>query len=256
MASSVVFLLLLSAGLFTVTVGLRDVCKSYYTSSNVYMPSITCHLWDYCCGTCTNRYCCSSYLKKLTEDDQELCNIVYPFNQQTSPSPGLPKPPRPDYEGLNAAIAAGTVVNVVICIVFVIVIVSCCCCPCCCIYKMRQRPRPVGTLLTTVMNAQSIQQPPVMQPVQYPAYQPVPTQPGYGGQPMQTGQTYAPGTAPPPPYQVAVSPGYPSGQAAYGVSQAPYPMMPPAQPGIAHLPPETKKPTYNPANMQPPNTGY
>ncbi|XP_067271737.1 protein shisa-5-like [Pseudorasbora parva] len=154
-------------------------------------------------------------------------------------------------------IVAGIVITVVFCIVFVIVIVSCCCCPCCCIYKMRQRPSPVvGTQVYTVMNAQSIQQPPVMQPVQYPAYQPVPTQPGYGGQPMQTGQTYAPGTAPPPPYQVAASPGYPSDQGPYGVSQAPYPMMPPAQPGIAHLPPETKKLTYNPTNMQPPNTGH
>ncbi len=61
-----------------------------------------------------------------------------------------------------------------------------------------------GTHVTTVSNAQFIQQQPVMQGGQNPQYQPVPTQPGYGGQPMQTGpyqaQPYAPG--PPPPYQV------------------------------------------------------
>ncbi len=39
-----------------------------------------------------------------------------------------------------------------------------------------------------------------MQGGQNPQYQPVPTQPGYGGQPMQTGP-YAPG--PPPSYHVA-----------------------------------------------------
>ncbi|XP_067271736.1 protein shisa-5-like [Pseudorasbora parva] len=210
MASSVVFLLFMSAGLFTVTVGFFENCKSYYTRSNVYKPSEQCSIWEHCCGTCKNRYCCANNNLKLSEDDQDLCNIR-----------------------INVAgIAAGIVVTVVFCIGCAIF--CCCCCPWCFIYKMRQRPRPVGTHVTTVMNAQSIQQPPVMQPVQYPAYQPVPTQPGYGGQPMQMGQTYVPGPAPPPPYQVAASPGNPSGQ----------------------LPPETKQPAYNPAHLQPPNTGY
>ncbi|XP_067271732.1 protein shisa-5-like isoform X2 [Pseudorasbora parva] len=236
MASSVVFFLLLSAGLFTVTVGDGDDCKGYYTSSNVYKSPINCGSLKHCCGTCEYRYCCSSDSSKLTEDDQELCNIT-------------------NNNGVTG-IVSGIVGIVVICIVFTI----CCCCPCCCIYKMCQRPSPGGTHVTTVVNTQCIQQPPVMQPVQYPAYQPVPTQPGYGGQPMQTGpyqgQPYAPGPAPPPPYHMAASPGYPSGQAAYGASQAPYPMMPPAQPGITHLPQETMQPAYNPAYMQPPNTGY
>ncbi|XP_067271740.1 protein shisa-5-like isoform X2 [Pseudorasbora parva] len=136
MASTVVFFLLLSAGLFTVTVGYGDDCKGYYTSSNMYKPPIYCGSWEHCCGTCGNRYCCSSELWKLTEDDQEQCN-------RPTHSPGFPKPPRPeDDKGNNSVIAiVAVIVGIVVsCIVSVIV---CCCCPCCFIYKMCQKPIPV-----------------------------------------------------------------------------------------------------------------
>ncbi|XP_077082169.1 uncharacterized protein LOC143735798 [Siphateles boraxobius] len=112
-----------------------------------------------------------------------------------------------------------------------------------------------------------------MQPAQYPAYQPVPTQPGYGVQSMQTGpyhgQPYAPG--PPPSYNMAegskdelqtgdeptaaavpgsdmetANPGYLSVQAPYDGSQATYPMMPPAQPGSANLPSAEPSSAYPP----------
>ncbi|XP_042568346.1 protein shisa-5-like [Cyprinus carpio] len=127
-------------------------------------------------------------------------------------------------------------------VVVLIILFICCCCPCCCIYQMCRKPRPVvQTHVTTVMNTQCIQQQPVMQGVQYPQYQPVPTQPGYGGHPMQTGpyqgQSYAPG--PPPSYHVATSPGYPTIQGAYDGGQAMYPMQPPAQPGVAPMLSET-----------------
>ncbi|XP_042611965.1 protein shisa-5-like [Cyprinus carpio] len=118
-------------------------------------------------------------------------------------------------------------------VLIILFICCCCCCPCCCIYRMCRKPRPVvQTHVTTVMNTQCIQQQPVMQGVQYPQYQPMPTQPGYGGHPMQTGpyqgQSYASG--PPPPYHVTTSPGYPTIQGAYDGGQAMYPMQPPAQP--------------------------
>ncbi|KAL0160664.1 hypothetical protein M9458_044389, partial [Cirrhinus mrigala] len=45
------------------------------------------------------------------------------------------------------------------------------------------------------MNTQNIQQQPAMQAVLYPQYQPMLTQPGYGGQPMQMGPQYATGNA-------------------------------------------------------------
>ncbi|XP_048038650.1 protein shisa-5-like [Megalobrama amblycephala] len=237
MASTVAVLVLLSACLFTVTVGFGDDCRSYITSSNEYKHSISCgnSIWlQHCCGTCDHRFCCSSERLKLSNHDQNMCNIK---------------------GGALALIVSVVVGTVVISTVFII----CCCCPCCCIYKMCKKPTPVvGTHVTTVMNTQCIQQP-VVQGAQYPAYQPVPTQPGYGGQPMQTGpyqgQPYAPG--PPPPYHTVASPGYPSSQAAYAGSQAMNPMQPPAQPGTAYLPSdEFSQPAYNPAYMQPPKTGY
>ncbi|XDV22575.1 hypothetical protein PO909_027446, partial [Leuciscus waleckii] len=190
---------------------------------------------QHCCGSCNNRYCCSSTHLKLT--DQDVCKT------QSSESP---------------AIVSGIMVIVVICIVLVI----CRRCPCCCLYNMCRTPTTVvgGTHVTTVVNTQCIQQQqqqqPAMQPAQYPAYQPVPTQPGYGAQPMQTGpyqgQPYAPG--PPPSFNMAANPGYPSSQAPYNGSQATYPMMPPAQPGIAYPPPETSDQLAY--NMQPQKTGY
>ncbi|XP_059424660.1 protein shisa-5-like [Carassius carassius] len=144
-------------------------------------------------------------------------------------------------------------------VILIAVFITCCVCPCCCIYKMCRTPRPVaGAHVTTISNTHFIQQQPVMQGGQYPQYQPVPTQPGYG-QPMQTGpyqgQPYAPG--PPPSYHVAMSPGYPTSQSAYDGGQAMYPMQPPAQPGVTYLPSETlNQPAYNPAYMQPPNIAY
>ncbi|XP_016397873.1 protein shisa-5-like [Sinocyclocheilus rhinocerous] len=235
MASTLAVLMLLSAGLFTETVGFGDDCKGYFTSNNVYRSSITCGFGQHCCGTCNDRYCCYFGSAKLSEHEQNMCNIR------------------------NSSIAIG--LSVVGFVVFIIVFITCCCCPCCCIYKMCKKPRPVvGTHITTVMNTQCIQQQqPVMQGGQYPQYQPVPTQAGYGGQPMQTGpyqgQSYAPG--PPPSYHVAMSPGYPTSQGAYDGGQAMYPMQPPAQPGVAPMLSETSnQPAYNPAYMQPPNTGY
>uniref|UniRef100_A0A8C1Y9H1 Protein shisa-5 n=1 Tax=Cyprinus carpio TaxID=7962 RepID=A0A8C1Y9H1_CYPCA len=203
MASTSAVLLLLSAGLFTVTVGFGDDCQGYYTSNNEYKPSIDCGLGTHCCGSCDIRYCCYFESLRLSKHEQDMCTI-------------------------NTGIAIGlSVAGVVVLIILFI----CCCCPRCWIYKMCRKHRPVvQTHVTTVMNTQSIQQQPVMQGVQYPQYQPVPTQPGYGGHPMQTrpyqGQSYAPG--PPPSYHVT--------------SQAMYPMQPPS--------------AYSPAYMQPPNTGY
>ncbi|KTF75391.1 hypothetical protein cypCar_00043146 [Cyprinus carpio] len=232
MASTSAVLLLLSAGLFTVTVGFGD-CKGYFTSNNAYSSSISCGFMQHCCGSCDYRYCCSSESSRLSEHEQNMCTI-----------------------DRNSIAIGSSIVGVLV----LIILFTCCCCPCCCIYQMCRKPRPVvQTHVTTVMNTQSIQQQPVMQGGQYPQYQPVPTQPGYGGHPMQTGpyqgQSYAPG--PPPLYHVAMSPGYPTIQGAYDGGQAMYPMQPPAQLGVAPMLSETSnQPAYNPAYMQPPKPNY
>ncbi|XP_052445084.1 protein shisa-5 [Carassius gibelio] len=231
MASTLALLLLLSAGLFTVKAG--DDCKSYLNINNEFKNWINCYGREHCCGSCNHRYCCSSEYFKLSESDQNLCTLR------------------------NKNIVIGSLITGGV--ILIAVFITCCVCPCCCIYKMCRTPRPVaGAHVTTISNAHFIQQQPVMQAGQYPQYQPVPTQPGYG-QPMQTGlyqgQPYAPG--PPPSYHVAMSPGYPTGQSAYDGGQAMYPMQPPAQPGVMYMPSETlNQPAYNPAYVQPPNIAY
>lgn len=237
MASTVPVLLLLSAGLFTATFA-DDDCKSYITSTGMPKPSIDCGFLQFCCGTCDNRYCCSNPIIRLSEDEQEDC-----FFSDNKP-----------------VIIGVTIAGIVI---FIIMFIVCCVCPCCCIYKMCRTPRPVmGATTTTVVSTQYPQQP-VVQGGQYPPYQPMPPQagyggtPAYGGQPMPTGpyqgQPYAAG--PPPPYQEAGGPGYP-----VPYSQAAYPIHPPVQPGFAHPHPPTDysstQPAFNPAYMEPPKTGY
>ncbi|XP_059400141.1 protein shisa-5-like [Carassius carassius] len=248
MASASAVLLFLSAGLFTVTDGFGDVCKSYFTSDNVYRSSINCGIWEHCCGSCDNRYCCSSESSKLSDHVQDLCTMA----SREGPA-GTDDPPLPEMlhsSKYSIAITVSIVGPVVLIIFFFI---CCCCCPCCCIYQTCVKPRPaVQTHVTTVMNTQSIQPQPVMQGGQYPQYQPLPTQPGYWGQPMQTGpyqgQSNAP--EPPPSYDMATSPGYPTIQGAYNGGQAMYPMQPPAQPVHAPMLSETsKQPAYNPAYM-------
>ncbi|XP_026105572.1 protein shisa-5-like isoform X1 [Carassius auratus] len=252
MASASAVLLLLSAGLFTVTDGSGDDCESYFTGDNVYKPSSSCWFGTHCCGSCDLRYCCSSEYLRLSEHEQDMCTMRSTEDLAVPESPPLPEM----YQGnrIDSIVIGSTLVGVVVLIVFFIC--CCCCCPCCCFYQMCRKPRPVvQTHVTTVVNTQSIQPQPVMQGGQYPQYQPVPTQPGYGGQPMQTapyqGQSYAPG--PPPSYHVAMNPGYPTTQGG----QAMYPMQQPTQPVHAPMLSETsKQPAYNPAYMQPPNTGY
>uniref|UniRef100_A0A8C1RV48 Si:dkey-42i9.7 n=1 Tax=Cyprinus carpio TaxID=7962 RepID=A0A8C1RV48_CYPCA len=213
MASTSAVLLLLSAGLFTVTVGFGD-CQGYFTSNNAYSSSISCGLGTHCCGSCDYRYCCSSESVRLSEHDLFFLNTIVCETQK---------------------------------LLFIHP------------HEIPNQNSVVQTHVTTVMNTQSIQQQPVMQGGQYPQYQPVPTQPGYGGHPMQTGpyqgQSYAPG--PPPLYHVAMSPGYATIQGAYDGGQAMYPMQPPAQLGVAPMLSETSnQPAYNPAYMQPPKPNY
>lgn len=210
-------------------------------------PSIDCGFLQFCCGTCDNRYCCSSPRNMLSEDEQESCF----FNGN----------------GNQSIVIGATVTGIVI---FIVIFIVCCVCPCCCIYKMCRTPRPViGTTTTTVVSTQYPQQP-VVQGGQYPPYQPMPSQAGYGGTPAYGGQPMPQGpyqgqpyvAGPPPPYQEAGGPGYPVpySQAAYDGGQAAYPIQPPVQPGFAYPAPpagySSTQPAYNPAFVEPPKTGY
>ncbi|XP_055072749.2 protein shisa-5 [Misgurnus anguillicaudatus] len=247
MASAVPVVLLLSAALFTTTVA-DDDCKSYMTSNGIFKGPIDCNYNRFCCGTCDDRYCCTDLLEKFSEDAQAFCEYEL-------------------YDNEIRSIALG--VSVAAIVIAIIIFTICCVCPCCCFYKMCRKPRPIMTTATTTVITSQYPQQPVIQGGQYPPYQPMPPQhgyggqPAYGGQPMPTGpyqpQPYAVGP-PPPPYQEAGGPGYPApySQAAFNPGQASYPIHPPVQPGFTQPPTDynSTQPAYNPAYMPPPKTGY
>ncbi|KAL7837595.1 hypothetical protein SRHO_G00273060 [Serrasalmus rhombeus] len=258
MATTLPVLLLLSGLLFSVASG--DDCDSYYTPSGEYRKSQDCAFLQYCCGSCSNRFCCSNPFNKL---DDDLClQDLHQFEQDkvlTSMKSS---------KSVNPITIGSAIAGVMTIVIFFLL---CCLCPCCCLYKMCMKPRPVVTTTThtTVLSTQYPQQQPLNPGAQYPAYQQIPAQPGYSaqpgyeGQPMPMpaapyqGQPYAPG--PPPPYHES---GYPApySQAAYDGGQPPYPLQPPTQPGYAHPTPPTDysatQPAYNPAYVDPPKTGY
>lgn len=221
-----------------------DDCKAYTDLSGDYHKKQTCR-YGFCCGSCYNRYCCQDTFMRLSEDKQDNCDFhTY-------------RPILPMVLGIGGF--------VVISLIFVL----CCVCPCCCLYKACRRPRPViATTTTTVVTSTpqgypqqptATPQPQPYQPAQYPAYHPIPVQPGYGAQPMPyQGAPYAPG--PPPTYQEATGPSYPAApmpysQAAFTPGQASYPLQPPGpSPSQPQPPPQANapgmdflsQPAYNP----------
>ncbi|KAL8212395.1 UNVERIFIED_CONTAM: hypothetical protein K2H54_045268 [Gekko kuhli] len=56
----------------TVETGFCENCTAYKDSDGYLQSEKSC--LEFCCGTCTSRYCCSNLLQKLDEDDQVMCN--------------------------------------------------------------------------------------------------------------------------------------------------------------------------------------
>lgn len=57
--------------LFLIT-GFCENCTAYKDSDGHLHSEKSCQ--EFCCGTCTSRYCCSNLLQKLDEDHQVMCN--------------------------------------------------------------------------------------------------------------------------------------------------------------------------------------
>ncbi|XP_029287645.1 protein shisa-5-like [Cottoperca gobio] len=235
-------------------------------------PSQRCRT-GFCCGSCSNRYCCHDTFWRFSDDKQDDCFDA--FSSYNSPLPMV--------FGIGGFI---TILLIFIC---------CCVCPCCCLYKMCRKPRPViaTTTHTTVVTTAPQQypqqptatpgQPQSYQGGQYQPYHPIPVQPGYGPQPAQPGygaqpmpqgygaqpmpQGYGPQpmptssyqgqqftALPPPTYQEAIGPAYPPNpmpysQAAFAPGQPAYPLQPPVQPQPNAPPPHKgyiAQPAYNP----------
>lgn len=227
MASRVLLHLLLTGVLFHVTAA--GDCLGYMTSDGIYESYKTCSYYQFCCGTCENRYCCSYESFHLSNSAQFICNVKTLSNA-----------------------AIGLIIAGIAIVFIAIICCCCCCCSCCC-----QKPRPVVGTTTTVVNTQCNMQPSIVQEGQYPAYQPVPTQPAYAeqpmpayaGQPMPAGpyQTQPYVAGPPPPYHTVAGPGQPS-----------YLIHTPAQESFTHplLTDTLYQPAYNPAYVQSPNSEY
>ncbi|XP_013920806.1 PREDICTED: protein shisa-5 [Thamnophis sirtalis] len=204
-------------------------CEAYRDPDGDWHSQQTCS--KFCCGTCTNRYCCSDLFDK---NYQILC----PW-KSTLPS-FKPEPFKidPDFDDLYTTDYSGTfiAIGISIFVVFVVGIILCFTCSCCCLYKAcRRRPQPVVTTATTVVQMPYPQQPGV--PVAYAGgpyqgYNPLPVQPQPGmpaaPYPTQYPPPYPTQPMRPPPYQETV----PVGASA------------PAQP------------PYNPAYMDPPKASY
>ncbi|XP_077430232.1 protein shisa-4-like [Vanacampus margaritifer] len=268
---AVVLLALLFAALTACASADDKDCLAYNDLNGQYYSYERCFV-GFCCGNCFSKQCCSDSFHRFTEDRQEECEYDSLMNISNSPMLG--------------SVIGGF-------IFMVVVLISCCVCPCCCLYKMCRKPRPViaTTTHTTVVTStpQHYPQQPTASPGQpqppyqgapYPAYQPVPVQTGYGGQPMppqgyppqpmptmpHLGQPYTPG--PPPTYQEATGPCYPPNpmpysQAAFTPGQPSYPLQPPMQPPMqppvqpqASAPaPQINylaQPAYNPDFVSPP----
>ncbi|XP_070758678.1 protein shisa-5-like [Enoplosus armatus] len=238
----------------------RD-CQSYTDSLNTYHSFKSCNT-GFCCGNCLERYCCQDSFWRFPEDKQDDCEYNS-FSHNSGPLPMI--------TGIGAFV------------VILLILICCCVCPCCCLYKACRKPRPViattthTTVVTTSPQPYPQQptatpgQPQSYQAAQYPPYQPVPVQSGYGAQPMPQG--YGPqlmptspyqgqpfSAAPPPSYQEATGPYYPPNpmpysQAAFTPGQPAYPLQPPVQPQPnapqAHAD-YLAQPAYNPDFVAPP----
>ncbi|KAL2091523.1 hypothetical protein ACEWY4_013786 [Coilia grayii] len=227
------------------SVSADDDCQAYYKNGQ-YQHSRSCFFDGFCCGTCNDRYCCSSRLKRLTEEQQDVCyndDEVYSVK----------------YVEVSVIIASAFIA--------IMTVICCCVCPCCCLYKMCRKPRPVIATTTHTTTVVTTPYPQNTAPAQqYPGYHPVAPQPGYGtplgygAQPMPSAPHQGQATAfgPPPPYQDIAGPGYPVnyGGAAFTPGQQAYPLQPPVPAGYQTQPsPATDfnaQPAYNPDFVAPP----
>ncbi|XP_017675379.1 PREDICTED: protein shisa-5 [Lepidothrix coronata] len=255
---------------------LGEDCQAYIDYSGKEQPAQSCP--DFCCGSCTNRFCCSNVILRFAEQFQcvlhngrmsvpgDLLNKIQEAQlgefwdkfDKTEFEDEATKKIRelmskswisdsdlgdfqdPD-DDMPLGLSFGTLIaiGVTVCAVIVITIILCLTCSCCCLYKACRRPRPV---VTTTATTTVVHAPYPQQPAVPPSY---PAAPYQGYQPVaiqpQPGMPVAPYPAQyPPPY-----PMQPSGPPAYhetvaAGAGAPYPSQPPYNP--AYMDPQ--KPTY------------
>nr|XP_056720331.1 protein shisa-5 [Euleptes europaea] len=223
--------------------GFCENCTAYKDSDGHLNSEKPC--LEFCCGTCTSRYCCSNELHKLDEDVQLMCNAMSESTLEESVM-GEAMKFRSDFDDWNAArdTSFGTfvAVGVTLFVLFVVTVILCFTCSCCCLYKACRRPPAARPIITTTTATTVVQVPYPQQPGMAPGYHggyhtgysPVPVQP----QPGAPAAPYPTQYPPPYPMQPAGPPAYHETMAGAGAS---YP---------------TVQPPYNPAYMDPPKPTY
>ncbi|XP_048346154.1 protein shisa-5 [Sphaerodactylus townsendi] len=221
--------------------GFCENCTAYKDSDGHLNTEKSC--LEFCCGTCTSRYCCSDFLQKLDEDVQLLCNEMSE-SMSEEPVMGEAMKFRSDFDDweaeANKSFGTFVAIGVTLFVLFIVTVILCFTCSCCCLYKAcRRTPQPIvtTTTATTVVQVPYPQQPgtsPGYPGGYHAGYHPVPVQPQPGA-PVAPYPTQYP---PPYPMQPAGPPAYHETMAGAG---APYP---------------TAQPPYNPAYMDPPKPSY
>uniref|UniRef100_UPI00358E4643 protein shisa-4-like n=1 Tax=Myxine glutinosa TaxID=7769 RepID=UPI00358E4643 len=96
-----------------------ESCLWYRNLNGIDIPTRSCGRLEFCCGTCHQRYCCTTHARRIKWITQRACNS----------------------SGLSLPMLAGVVVSILSFIVALIVIGCCCCCPACCLFRVcRDKP--------------------------------------------------------------------------------------------------------------------
>ncbi|XP_077429936.1 uncharacterized protein LOC144056761 [Vanacampus margaritifer] len=204
MVSPVLSILVFVSCVFFLPTIWADDCSSYWDDSGVHRDGHGCGSM-FCCGTCSNKYCCAKKSRELT---QEFCDDRSRFEKHS-----------------RTTILVGSILGAVLPIIFCVGLITCFVAPCCFLYKKcrkrnsRQRQNVTSTFVVAPHQPAST---PQHQPP-HPGYQPVPVPPHYGvpvptapaGPPAYMGgppPMYPPGVLPPRPDQHSQPPYNP----AYG----------------------------------------
>ncbi|XP_061544449.1 protein shisa-5-like [Phycodurus eques] len=208
MKSAVLSILVLVSCVILIPTTWADNCSNYWDDSGLRRDGRQCG-GMYCCGTCSNKYCCTEKTRQLSQEQQDLCDDRPRFEKHTRP-----------------AILLGSILGAVISIIFCMGLVTCFVAPCCFLYKkckkrrnLQRRQNVTSTFVAAPNQPASLSQ----HSSSHPGYQPVAVVPHYEGPTIPTALVG------PPLYMEAVPPAYPP-----GVPQPP-------------LPGEHSQPPYNPS---------
>ncbi|XP_061687856.1 protein shisa-5-like [Syngnathoides biaculeatus] len=207
MKSAVLSVLVLVSCIILFPTSCADNCSSYWDDGGLRRDGRQCG-GMYCCGTCSDKYCCAEKTQQLTQEEQDLCHDWPRFEKHTRPG-----------------ILLGSILGAVIPIIFCVGLITCFVAPCCFLYKKcKKRPNSQQrqNVTSTFVAAPTQPASPPQHSPSHPGYQPVPVWAHYAGPAVPTAPVG------PPSYMEAVPPPYSPGV-------------------VAPLPDEHLQPPYNPS---------